>query len=610
MNRKETKMKRLVMAACMAAAAGLLAAESAPKRRLAAAAYVAPFTEIAQTAAALGAVFNQPLVPAMAMAALQQSLMKDLGPFDGSAPMYALVYLDAAKAGGGNPQDMAEGALLYPVSCGEAAFIAGNEGAVKDASGVIRFAKRKKSFKYARFTADGKFCAFAGSAATAARAAGDVAKALAWLKSPKPALARVHVDAAGADAMAALLERAYAEQDRQLKAAKLDAALAGGIAAVNAVQRRVQLRLLRSIGGVKVAVGFDDRGLAVWGGASFRAGAAPFVPAGAAVPARAFGEIPSGTGVALVQNVFAGMQGSEVGAQAEICVGFCECLRTMLRDSRDKDVAKYRRTLDELLAAAIEAYRSLDGTKVGPRDWSACSLAFDARKRPVLRVNSEMERVSPAAAASAGVFLDRAIAILERQWPSNGFIRKLGEGRYAFDWARLIDVAAREAAGSGGKDAAKDAARAKAAVAKVLGGTVTECSFRFGGKGGSMKLAAPGSSIAPAPEGEGVRRLLAAVPEADKDAMLCCLYMTPYALVRDVAMPVMLKFASAEEARQHGAVMAKLPPAAPGGALAAASWIRSDGALKFALRITADEIKTYGAAVGALAGMADDDDDE
>ncbi|MBQ8112016.1 MAG: hypothetical protein IJ146_02310 [Kiritimatiellae bacterium] len=90
-------MKRLMMIAWMAAAAGLVAAEAAPKQHLVAAAYIAPFSEITQTATAVGTMFNQPMMPAMAMAAAQQALAKDYGPIDGAQPVYALVYLDTAK---------------------------------------------------------------------------------------------------------------------------------------------------------------------------------------------------------------------------------------------------------------------------------------------------------------------------------------------------------------------------------------------------------------------------------------------------------------------------------------------------------------------------------
>ena len=112
-----------------------------------------------------------------------------------------------------------------------------------------------------------------------------------------------------------------------------------------------------------------------------------------------------------------------------------------------------------------------------------------------------------------------------------------------------------------------------------------------------------------APAGEGAKRLFAAVPEADKAALLGYFYTTPYALVRDIGMPIYLKFTTPEEQQQYNAILAALPPAAPGGAFAGAMWVRKDGALKFALRFTADEIKTYGAVVTAL-GSADDDDDD
>lgn len=613
-------MKRLMMMAWMAAAAGLAAAEAAPGQHLVAAAYVAPFGEITQTATALGTMFNQPLAPAMAMAVAQQALAKDYGPIDAAQPIYALAYLDAAKlaaldfaAGRKNDlDDVADGALLYPVAGGESAFMAVNTGAVKSASGVIMLSGKKKTYKYARFTDDGRYCAFAKSTAIALRAAGDVARAKDWLKSPKPALTRVHIGSRGMEAIAATVEKMQSAQEKALGSGELDAALAASLRSLNAYQRKAQTRLLRSLGSLKVAIGFDDRGLAIWGGASLRKGAEPFVPAGAAIPGRAFDEIPAGACVSFAQNLLAGLQGGSVDEGVDVASGLFASLREMLRKSDDKCLAKYKQTLDEVLAAVQDLYAGFKGMKVGPRDWSAVSIAFDAQKRPALLAKSE-QRNTPAVRAAPGKCFDRIIAALERQWPANGILRKLADGKYAFDWARLVDLAAKESdACSEGKSKTdpKEIAEVKGAIAKVLGGTVSEATIMLGDAGGASRIAVPGASIAPAPAGQGLQRLLAAVPEADKTTMIGSFYMTPYALVRDVGLPIYLKFLASEEAQAYGQIMAKLPPAPAAGALAGAVWTRKDGALKFALRLTADEIKTYGTVTTIFGGAAGDDDDD
>ncbi|MBR6734111.1 MAG: hypothetical protein IKL96_06905 [Kiritimatiellae bacterium] len=613
-------MKRLMMIAWMAVATGLVAAEAAPKQHLVAAAYIAPFSEITQTATAVGTMFNQPMMPVMAMAAAQQALAKDYGPIDGAQPVYALVYLDTAKvaaldfaAGRKNDlDDIADGALLYPVAGGESAFMAVNTGAVKSASGVIMLSGKKKTYKYARFTDDGRYCAFAKSTAIALRAAGDVARAKDWLKSPKPALTRVFVNGRGVNAIATIVDKAQAAQEKQLQSAEMDAGLAKTLASIQAI-RKNQFDVLRSIGSLKVALGFDDKGLALWGGASLRKGAALFVPAGAAITGKAFDEIPAGAGLTIVQNSLAQLQGKEIGDYTKMVTDLFGTLRTLLKDNKDERLAKYKQTLDDLLVALIDLYKSLDGVKVGPQDWGSTAFAFDAQKRPAVLVKGECSQIPPAVIAAPGKFLDRIIAILERQWPANGILRKLADGKYAFDWARLVDLAAKESdACSEGKSKTdpKEIAEVKDAIAKVLGGTVTEFSFQNGPKSGCAKLAAPGVSIAPAPAGQGAQRLFAAVPEADKAAVLGYFYTTPYALVRDVGMPIYLKFTSPEERQQYNAILAALPPAAPGGAFAGATWVRKDGALKFAMRLTADEIKTFGAVVTALGSAGDDDDDD
>lgn len=611
-------MKRLMMIAWMAAAAGLVAAEAAPKQHLVAAAYVAPFTEITQTATALGTMFNQPLMPAVAMAAAQQSLAKEYGPINAAEPAYALVYVDTAKVAaldleGGTPDvdGIADVALLYPVSGGENALMTANAGAQKDSSGVIKLAGKKKPFKYAKFTADGKFCAFAKSAALAARAGGDVARAKDWLKSPKPALTRLYLNSRGIDAVAVFCEKMYKAQEKGLNSEGVDATLASSLRAVQAYQRKSVMKTLRSLGNVKVALGFDDRGLAIWGGASLRKGAAPFLPAGTAMAGKALDQIPAGAGFTLAQNTLASMQGGDVSEGVEVISGLIASLRDMLKKSDNKNLAKYKQTLDDLMVAVLDMYASFKDVKIVPSDWASFSLAFDAQKRPAILARGQGDK-SPAVNAAPGKCLDRIIAILERQWPANGVMKKLADGKYTFDWACLVDLLVKECdadADDEDKTDPKEIAEVKSGIAKVLGGTVTGISFKFGAED-FAKIAVPEVSIAPAPAGQSAQRLFAAVPEADKDAMLGYFYTTPYAFVRDIGMPIYLKFVGTEEAQQYNAILTALPKAAPGGAFAGASWLRKDGAIKFAMRLTADEIKTIGAAVTALGGSGDDEDDD
>ena len=193
-----------------------------------------------------------------------------------------LAYLDTAKVAaldiesGNAPDvnDIAGCALLYPVVGGEEAFMAANQGAKKDGpTGVIALADTKKPFKYAKFTRDGKFCAFAKNADDAWLAAFDVPKAKDLLKSPKPALTRLYVGARGIDAVASILEKVQKAQEKSLSSTEMDAALSKSLLALQAYQQKNQMKLLRSIGSVKVALGFDDSGLALWGGAKLRKGA-------------------------------------------------------------------------------------------------------------------------------------------------------------------------------------------------------------------------------------------------------------------------------------------------------------------------------------------------
>ena len=613
-------MKKLMIIACVAAAAGLVTAQTAPQRDLVAAAHVASFTEISQTATALGTMVGQPMTPAMLLAAAQQTLAKDYGQLDAGLPLYALVYLDTKGLSGLDIEkdaakiaELGHWALLYPAAGGESAFLAGRVGATKGADGVISLGGKKKKLRFAKFTADGRYCAFAKTADQAARAVADLPAAAAWLKSKKPALVRVGVNAKGIDALAWFSGQVSAAQTKSLRetlaGGEADEALVKGLIALQARQREQSVAQLRSCGQIMVATGFDDRGFAVWDGVDLRPGAsAQLVPAGAALPGKAFDCIPAGVGLSCALNLFSQCPDGDIGSLVQSCIDILEGARAQAAKSKDEDFAKYRQSVDDVLAAFVDALRPSVGAKAGKGDWSSLSLAFDARKRPLLASVSSCTQ-TPAQIAASDRLLGRIIQVCERQWPGSGFMKKVADGSYLIDWANIVDFAAKSTAATNASDVA-EIAKIKKGFENVLGGTTSELKFKSGAAGGCARFSAPGVAVAKAPAGEGASRLFAVLPEAKKDAMLSYIYFTPYAFARDVVMPVAVKFADKDEAQQIQAVAAALPPAAPGGALAYGSWLRPDGNVRFAFRISADEIKTIGSAVTALTAAGGDDDDE
>ena len=85
--------------------------------------------------------------------------------------------------------------------------------------------------------------------------------------------------------------------------------------------------------------------------------------------------------------------------------------------------------------------------------------------------------------------------------------------------------------------------------------------------------------------------------------------------MREAVLPLMARVASEKDAKQYGAMIAAMPAAAPNSAVAGAFWAEKDGSCRGLLRITANELKNFGAAFNAfttasLSSALDTDDDD
>ena len=77
-------------------------------------------------------------------------------------------------------------------------------------------------------------------------------------------------------------------------------------------------------------------------------------------------------------------------------------------------------------------------------------------------------------------------------------------------------------------------------------------------------------------------------------------YLSLYSLLRDHVMPIAVKVASPKDGEKIRPVMDVLPEAGANGALAYALWSEKNGACRFLLRVTTDEIRSIGAAANAI----------
>jgi len=606
--------KTMMMMTCTAAAVGLFAAPAKPT--LVATAELAPFAELNPAVTALGAMMNNPLLPAIAMGGAQQALAQSYGRLRASSPLFLQVYVDESvtqnpKIGEGDPfKDQGDIAVVYPIDETEAAFLQ-KRNATKAKDGTIMLPKSAKRPQKmcAKYSADGKFCAFAQTPVVATKAIEDFANRPAPKAGARSHVIRVNLNEAGLGTIAAVLQQTQAKQRESLLGVdtKDNRQLAEKFAAYSEQSSQAQLKILKSFSGAMLALDLDDYGIAISGGLRRKPGLT--VPeAGAALPAGALDRIPAGAGLFAACSRLVRMAGEcqDAAEYAKLRGALVELLKSVpaavaKEAAKNPDLKQYQGLIDEAIASVSELVLAIAYPQ--PSDWDSLAIGFDAQQHPAL-VGGGQVATATAESAAARKFLDRILAAVQRQWPDQKFFVKSANGAYAINWAALIDFVAAQ---SKEKADPKGIAEVKKYVQAILGGTTTELCIAADGQ--QATLAAPGVKLAAATTGEA--RFAAAVPEVAKARPAGVFYFTPYAFARDVVMPVMAKVAGPEEAQQAKAMQAALPAASEKGALAGASWVRKDGSVKFLLRLTADEVKSLGAAVGAFsAGEQSDDDDE
>ena len=99
----------------------------------------------------------------------------------------------------------------------------------------------------------------------------------------------------------------------------------------------------------------------------------------------------------------------------------------------------------------------------------------------------------------------------------------------------------------------------------------------------------------------GEARLAAILPETVSDRPSCAGWLSCYALARDFALPAAVGFLPKRNRSLYQAVLQSLPSAGQASAIAGAYWSRGDGSHRFLLRVTADELKNYGAVYNVFS---------
>ncbi|MDO5317932.1 MAG: hypothetical protein Q4G65_04830 [bacterium] len=618
-------MKRLMLMSTVAMFCAAVGFAAAPQMELAVTAELASFGEISKKVTAFGSMINNPIVPALVLGAGQQQLVQAYGAFRSGSPIFCHVYVqstaleEAAKKGALDKVDgMFDVALLYPSVDGMAKMALNHPGSTKEADGTLHLLASQDSpeERWVKFTDDGRYCAFASSAELAIKAAADFSQGRLSAKKggDESALLRVEVNECGLKTLLLfqdLIESEAKDLQKADKPAKMESRLMDRVLGFQARQSARQQMLLGSYAKLIATVDLNDSGFTVDARALPKPGAKTLPAAGFRLPKGAVDGVPAGAPLFTVLNT--SLSGGYF-TEAEFREDCKELVKVVREDviaevKKNEEVKKYGALLDEL-GAATEAYL-LTVPYPAPGDWSSFALCFDDQCHPYAVSRGDITGIS-AGQTAVRAFADRAFAAFDRQWPGRAIATRSADDVYTFDWGALIDVAATEAKID--TTLAKEIANAKKTLGAVLGGTKTVCSSKVDGTKYSMLAARPGFTP-PASKSTGEAAIAKALPETVKDRPAGVFYLAPYALARDVILPIVAKLSDKNTAAQYQVMLSGMAPAAPNSAVAAAGWVNADGAMRGLLRITAGEIKNLGAAFNAftaasMSSTTEDDDDK
>ena len=161
---------KTIFVTCMAAAIALNAAVPTPsdaEPQLAGIVSIAPYADLSAKATSFGMLIGNPVVPALMLASIQQSVVATHGRFRSDLPAYVAAYMD--KDG---RNDMA---VVYPSVDRIARMALAHPGSERQGKDTLHLlpTERNPHDRYAVFAEDNMFTAFASSAELARRALAD-----------------------------------------------------------------------------------------------------------------------------------------------------------------------------------------------------------------------------------------------------------------------------------------------------------------------------------------------------------------------------------------------------------------------------------------------------
>lgn len=567
--------------------------ETKSKPVLAGSLVVAPFEEVTAKVVKLGAMINNPLVPMLLGTSMQQWLTQSYGAFNSALPICWLSYVQtpAWEVAMTNDDMVAfselhDVALVYPSVDKAAMMLLNNPGSTKAADGTLHLlaSETRPKPQHVAFAKDGRYCAFASSAALAKQALDDFGKVAPIGGAGKAGpLARLSLTERGIEAIAC----------------------AKGMKSVT-----------KKYVGADLSVDLDDKGVSIAGSAAARPGVATVPVAACALDPKALDMIPASAPLFFAGSEYVAngcLSEDEFKAYVEEQV---KALDEIVGQANSDPSAKpYRKFMQELRDAAAELMRGTPSPK--PGDLSVGAIAFDGAGRPGAVVDVTAERAKERSALARRA-LSKIAAAMKRQFPKFNVVVDKGDGVYEFDFGALIDLAAAQEGIKPGDEAYKALGPAKENVKAVLGDVKLAVSMKCDGNAYCETVACPGFARPAAAGGAAAKRVYAVLPEAagaERPAVV--FHGAVYAFLRDVVLPRAVRLMDVESDVQVKTIIDALPPANPDSGIAGAMWVRGDGAMRFQTRIAGDELRNFGAlfnaytaAVTSAAMGGDDADDE
>ena len=525
----------------LAAAQAGIVEETHSKPVLAASVEVAPFAEIRQRLQTLGTLVNNPIVPMALVPAIQSAIQEEMGSFrpDSAITVRTYVYQPAWQI---------------------------------------------------------------AATSTVEYAAEDLMKTeVAYVDPPKGTrpLVRAEITATGLNAMEDFLSQTAAEEKRARKA--MGDEISGFdlfcrlLGESNDPSGEIDLRAYSR---ARIVFDLDGNGLSLDFALEPGPGVKRFPAAGFRLPAGALDGVPDNALCVLaINDMLWGMCGDEKmwKASLESSVRFWDGLVNHL--VKKPDGQKYAPFLKDMSSAIAACLR--ESSFPDPADWSVSAFALGPRREPYV----VLDGVSAAARKGDAIdarLLDAVAAAVEKQWPGRGLVRA-SSGRMIVDYAAVLDMAAAEAKVKG---AERELAQAKKRLGAILGATKGEIAvLPQAGKAHSAYIGSVGFRRPVSQKPTGEARLAAALPETTSDRPSCVGMISCYAIMREFVLPAAVGFVPKKNQDLYRTVVQSMPHAGVDSALACAYWARPDGAHRFLLRVTAEELKNYGAMYNVFSAM-------